>query len=154
MKGAPDMKILTATALVAAQLASALPAHAADLVGGAEPAQGRMGAFAGTRLRVELGGRHDGRARFGLTLAPISQSQAMDGRSIRRFGEGFELGIAGREPARLRLAGYRVGPGGTLLEERDARLGLSTIETAAVAGGVIVVGLLALALIGRNDSDD
>lgn len=148
------MKILTAAALVAAQLVSASPVLAADLVGGPEPAQARMGAFAGARLRVALGGRHDGRTRFGLALAPISQSRTMDGRGVRRFGEGFELGISGREPAGLRLAGYRVGPGGALLDERHTRLGVSTIGTAAIVGGVIVVGLVGLALIARNDSDD
>lgn len=148
------MKILTAAALVAAQLVPASQAAGADLAAGAEFAPARMGAFAGARLRVGLGGRHDGPARFGLTLAPISQSRTMDGRSVRRFGEGFELGFGGREPARLRLAGYRVGPGGTLLDERDTRLGVSTIGTAAIVGGVIVVGLVGLALIGRNDDDN
>ncbi len=148
------MKIITAAALVAAQLA-ATPAFAADLVdsAGAAPAQVRMGAFAGTRLRVELGGRHEGRTRFGLSLAPISHSQAADGRVTLRYGEGFEYGVAGRQPAALRLAGYRIGPGGTLVDERGTRLGVSTIEAAAIAGGVIVVGLVALALIGRNDND-
>lgn len=147
------MKIVTAAALVAAQLASASPVLGADLVDGAGQPQVRIGAFAGTRLRVELGGRHQGRTRFGLSLAPVSQSRTMDGRSTLRYAEGFEYGIAGRQPAAIRLAGHRIGPGGRLIDEDGTRLGVSTIEAAAIAGGVIVVGLVALALIGRSDDD-
>lgn len=146
------MKAIAAASLVAAQLAAAAPTLAADLVAGADPAQVRMGAFAGARFRVELGGRHGGRARIGLALTPTSHSQSADGRVSLRYAEGLEFGLAGREPARLRLAGYRIGPGGSLSgEKRDARLGISTLGAAGIAGGVIVVGFLVLALAYRSD---
>jgi hypothetical protein len=145
------MKAIAAASLVAAQLVTAAPAFAADLVAGSDPAQVRMGAFAGARFRVELGGRHDGRARIGLALAPTSHSQSADGRVSLRYAEGFEFGVTGREPARLRLAGYRIGPGGSLSDGRDPRLGISTLGAAGIAGGVIVVGFLVLALAYRSD---
>ncbi len=132
-------------------LLAAAPAAGADLGAIADPAQVRMGAFAGARVRLGFGGPDEGRVRAGLALAPFSRSQTMDGRASLRYGDGLEFGIAGREPARLRLAGYRLGPGPARGDSGGPRLGLSTIETTLVIGGVIVVGLLGLALIGRSD---
>lgn len=145
------MKTLAAASLIAAQLLAAAPARAADLGVTADQAQVRMGAFAGARVRLALGGRDEGRVRAGLTLAPFSHSQTMDGRTASRYADGLEFGISGSEPASVRLAGYRIGPGPVRGEAGGPRLGLSTIETALVVGGVIVVGLLGLALIGRSD---
>jgi hypothetical protein len=145
------MKAIAAASLIAAQLLAAAPAGAADLAASGDPAQVRMGAFAGARVRLEFGGRRNGQVRAGLALAPFSRSQTMDGRTALRYGEGFEFGISGREPAQVRLAGYRIGQSGPLRDGSAPRLGLSTIETALVVGGVIVVGLLGLALIGRSD---
>lgn len=147
------MKKITAAALVAAQLATAAPASAAELLASGDPAQTRLGAFAGGRLRVELGGRNEGRPRLGLTVAPYSHRQAPDGRVTLRYGEGVEFGLVGREPARLRLAGYRLAPGGVAVDSNGRRLGLSTLETAGIVAGVIVVGSLAFALAFRADDD-
>jgi len=147
------MRIVIAAALIAAQFAATAPANAAELVDGREKAQTRIGAFAGARLRLPLGRRQESRARVGLALAPISQSRAIDGRGTLRYGEGFEYGFAGREAASLRVAGYRVGPGGALSDARGQRLGVSTIGAAAIVGGVIVVGLVATALLIRSDED-
>lgn len=144
------MKTIAAASLIAAQLLAAAPARAADLVANADPAQVRMGAFAGARVRLDVGGRHDGRVRAGLALTPFSRSQTGDGRIALRYGEGLEFGIAGREPAQVRLAGFRLTPGGVRREGPGPRLGLSTIETTLVVGGVIVVGLLGLAFFGRS----
>jgi hypothetical protein len=145
------MKTIAAASLIAAQLLAAAPASAADLVANADPAQVRMGAFAGARVRLGFGGRDEGRVRAGLTLAPFSRSQTMDGRTASRYADGLEFGIAGREPAGVRLAGYRIGQGPMRADTGGPRLGLSTIETALVVGGVIVVGLLGLAFFGRSD---
>lgn len=148
------MKTITAVSLIAAQLLAAAPVRAADLgVVAADQAQVRMGAFAGARVRLGFGGPERGRVRAGLALAPFSRSQAMDGRASLRYGEGFEFGIAGREPAGFRLAGYRLGQGPMRGDAGGPRLGLSTLGTAAVVGGGIVVALLALALVGRSDDD-
>lgn len=145
------MKTIAAASLIAAQLLAAAPVRAADLGVTADQAQVRMGAFAGARFRVAFGGRDEGRVRAGLTLAPFSRSQNMDGHATLRYGEGLEFGIAGREPARLRLAGYRISPGPARGDASGPRLGLSTIETTLVVGGVIVVGLLGLAFFGRGN---
>lgn len=144
------MKTIAAASLIAAQLLAAAPAGAADLVASGDPAQVRMGAFAGARIRLDFGGRQDRQVRAGLTLAPFSRSQTMDGRTALRYGDGFEFGIAGREPAEVRLAGYRIGSSDPLRGGTGQRLGLSTIETTLVVGGVIVVGLLGLAFFGRS----
>ena len=148
------MKMITATALVAAQLASAASVSAADLAGPAEASQTRMGAFAGGRLRVELGGRHDRRARVGLALAPYSESRAGDGRTTFRYGEGFEFGIAGREPAQVRMAGHRLTSDGLLVDEDGRRLGVSTLGAAGIVAGVLVVGAVAAALLIRSNESD
>jgi hypothetical protein len=148
------MKTITAVSLIAAQLLAAAPVHAADLgVAAADQAQVRMGAFAGARVRLAFGGPERDQVRAGLALAPFSRSQAIDGRASLRYGEGFEFGIAGRGPAGFRLAGYRLGQGPMRGDTGGPRLGLSTLETAAVVGGGIVVALLAVALVGRNDDD-
>lgn len=145
------MKTIAAASLIAVQLLAATPVRAADLGVTADQAQVRMGAFAGARLRLAFGGPEQGRVRAGLALAPFSRSQTIDGRASLRYGEGFEFGIAGRGPAGFRLAGYRIGQGPVRGDTGGPRLGLSTIETSLVVGGVIVVGLLALALVGRSD---
>ncbi len=147
------MKRITAAALVAAQLAAAAPASGAELLAAGDPAQTRLGAFAGGRLRVELGGRHDGRPRLGLTVAPYSHRQAGDGRVTLRHGEGVELGIVGREPARVSFAGYRLAPGGAPVDSNGRRLGVSTLGAAGIAAGVILVGAAAFALAFRADDD-
>jgi hypothetical protein len=148
------MKTMIAVSLIAAQLLAAAPVRAADLgIVADDQTQVRTGAFAGARVRLAFGGPERGRVRAGLALAPFSRSQTIDGRASLRYGEGVEFGIAGRERAGFRLAGYRLGQGPMRGDTGGPRLGLSTLETAAVVGGGIVVALLALALVGRNDDD-
>lgn len=147
------MKKLTIAALVAAQLASvAQPAMAADLVQQETP---RMGAFAGARLRIPLGGaREERRLRAGLTLAPTMRNQGADGASRLSFGEGLEFGIAGREPARLSLAGVpvnRLARSGTGPDGQ--RLGISTIGWIAIGVGTAIVIVVGAAVICSQDSD-
>lgn len=145
------MKTIAAASLIAAQLLAAAPVRAADLgVIAADQAQVRMGAFAGARVRLGFGGGDEGRVRAGLTLAPFSRSQTIDGHASLRYGDGLEFGIAGRGPAGFRLAGYRLGQGPMRGDTGGPRLGLSTLGTAAIVGGVIVVGLLGLAFFGRS----
>lgn len=147
------MKKITAIALVVAQLGSAAPATAADLAATGDATQTRLGAFAGGRIRLPLGGRNDRAARVGLTLAPYSQSRAIDGRTTLRYGEGVEFGLVGRQPARLRLAGHRLASDGTLVDDDGRRLGVSTLGAAGIAAGVIVAGAIIAALAIRNDDD-
>jgi hypothetical protein len=148
------MKMIAAAALVAAQLAAAAPARAAELLDTAGTAQSRTGAFAGARFRVELGGKSDGKARAGLTVAPLRQSRSSEGETKLRFGEGLEFGTASGERSGVRVAGHRLAPGAGLADADDRRLGVSTIEAAAIVGGVIVAGFLVVALAFRSDNDD
>ena len=145
------MKIITAAALVAAQLAAA-PASGAELIDPPAAANTRMGTFAGARASVALGGKSEG-ARFGLALAPVQRSQNGQGEAKLRFGEGVEFGIAGSRPPALSLAGHRIASDGGLVDEKGRKMGVSTIGAAGIAAGVIVIGLVVLALAVRSDED-
>lgn len=147
------MKVVAISALLAAQILQTSPALAAELVGHADTAHSQMGAFAGARLRVDLGGRRDGRTGAGLVLAPVSRNQTSEGRSSLGYGEGIELRVSGQDPASLRLFGHRFRPGGRMEDEDGNRLGVSTLGVAAIAAGVIVVGAVVLALAVRSDDD-
>jgi len=147
------VKKLMIAALVATQLLSApQPAAAADLV---ERDSTQMGAFAGARLRVPLGGaREERHIRAGLTLAPTIRAQYADGASRLRFGEGLELGVTGRQPLRLSLAGTpinRLGQGGRGPDGQ--RLGVSTIGWIAIGVGAAVVIVIGAAAICAADHD-
>ena len=146
------MKKLTIAALLAAQLTAAQPALAAELVTQEAP---QMGAFAGARLRVPLGGeREQRRLRAGLTLAPTMHVRDSAGSERLRFGEGLELGITGREPVRLSFGGTpvnRLGQRGTGPDGQ--RLGISTLGWIAIGVGaaiVIVVGAAAICASDHN----
>ena len=139
-------------ALVAAPLlVGAQPAAAA---GFEEMASVESGAFAGARIRLSLGGKHqDRKLRAGLTVAPTLRSQSMAGHARTRFGEGLELGFTGERPLALSLAGRPVSgllPGGGKSED-ERRLGVSTTGYIAIGAGVV---LLVGALILYQDARD
>ena len=147
------MKILTMTALIAAQmLAFVQPAGAAELT---EARTQQMGGFAGLRLRVPMDGNAEQRQiRAGLTVAPVMQSRTMSGESQVRIGEGLELGIAGDQPIRLSLAGTPVsqlaqGPAGP----DGRRMGISTIGWIAIGVGVAAVIVVGAAVLCASDHD-
>ena len=65
-----------------------------------------MGMFGGLRVRMALGGNAGAeRLRAGLAFAPAMHSRLANGESRLRIGEGLELGLRGREPVRLSIAG-------------------------------------------------
>ena len=101
------MKNYALAGLVAAQLiVAAQPAAAASFD---EMASVQTGTFAGARMRLSLGGgQQERKLRAGLTLAPMLRSQAISGESRMRFGEGVELGFAGKRPLTLSLSGRPV----------------------------------------------
>lgn len=149
------MKTLTIAALIGAQLlATAQPARAAEL----EPRTQQMGAFGGLRVRVPLD-RHarSQPVRAGLTVAPTLTSRDLRGRSEMRLGEGLELGISGREPVRLLLAGQDVRRLGAAQEgeqdESDRDGGPSTLGWVAIAAGALLIGLVAAVAICSSDTD-
>ena len=109
----------------------------------------QSGTFAGARIRLSLGGKQqDRKFRAGLTLAPTLRSQSVSGETRMRFGQGLELGVAGKRPLALSLAGRPVSnllPGGNKSED-ERRLGISTVGYVAIGAGIaLVVGAVVLA---------
>lgn len=135
------MKKLTIAALIAGQLmTTAAPAVAAELT---EARTQQMGGFAGLRVRLPLDGRAGERQlRAGLAVAPVMQTRTLEGEMRTRIGEGLELGVTGREPVRLSVAGTTVsqlaqGPVGP----DGQRLGVSNVGWIAIGAGVVIAGL-------------
>lgn len=132
------MKTLTLAALIAAQLAAAAPASAADLDGRSAFMDDRRSGFAGVRIRARSGGRDSG-LRASVTVAPTVHSR-VGAVSRMNMGEGLELGVSPGSRPELRLAGQRVdqmnlfGP-----PPPEDRANLSTLATVAIVGGVIIV---------------
>jgi hypothetical protein len=146
------MKKLTVAALVAGQLLTAAqPAFAAELIDGRTQ---QIGAFAGARVRVPLGGDvRQRQLRAGLTLAPTLRTLAADGQSQLRFGEGLELGVTGREPVRLLLAGQDVRRLGAAEDDNDRHGGPSTLGWIAIGVGAAIVIVVGAAVLCASDHD-
>jgi hypothetical protein len=142
---------LTAASLIAP------PGFAATLEGHPSSAHHRVGAFAGARLRVAMGGETAGRPRLGLAVAGMDYRQSSDGRISARLGEGMELGLAADRKLRLSLAGQPVGIRPSLQgsdEDEDEDGGIST--ALLIAGGVVVaLGIGALLFVDAvNDASE
>lgn len=146
------MKNVAIAALVAGQLLTAAqPALAAELV---DSHGQQIGAFAGARLRVPLDGNvRQRRIRAGLTLAPTLRTLAADGQSQLRFGEGLELGITGREPVRLLLAGQDVRRLGAAEDDNDRHGGPSTLGWIAIGVGAALAIVVGAAVLCASDHD-
>ncbi len=98
-------------------------------------------AFAGARLRLQLG--RSSSAQAGLMIAPLGRSIGSDGAVRLRIGEGLALGIRPEQPLALTLAGQRLdrlgsAPGGRNVPPSE-RKGISTLGYAAVGVGVLLV---------------
>ena len=151
------MKPLVVGALVAAQiLGCAQPASAADV---AEQRSQQMGAFVGLRLRLPLDGDAGQRQlRAGLAVAPTMHSRTIDGESRLRIGEGLELGLVGREPVRLTLAGQDVRRLGAAQQgepdEDGERRGPSTVAWVAIGVAALVVVTAAVGALWLEDRID
>lgn len=151
------MKRSIAAGLVAALLLPvAQPAMAADF---ADARDVRTGAFAGVRLRLPLGGDRARRGvQAGLTVAPAVVSTAMDGRSRRGIVEGIELGLRGREPVALRLAGTRIDRLGVAPANQapgGRRSGVSTLGWIGIGVGTIVVAVaIGTAILAHEISEN
>ena len=153
------MKKLTIAALVAAQLASAAPARAADLIEAAGPDSTRIGSFAGARLRISLDREPRERVRAGLTIASTAQSLRADGAARLRISDGLEFGVTDRRGPALSLSGQPVnrlvaggaGPNG---ERRN----VSTLGWVGIGVGVVLVGVVGYGLwlnheLSSNEGD-
>lgn len=135
------MKGMTIAALIAGQLSA--PALAADLVAAEET---RAGAFGGLRISVPLDGarREQRPVRAGLTIAPTLQARNLEGEARTLIGQGLELGVAGRGPVTLSLAGtrlHRLGAAQGETEEEDEG-GISTLAIVGI-GAAVLVGVVA-----------
>ncbi|HEX8654430.1 MAG TPA: hypothetical protein VF693_04310 [Allosphingosinicella sp.] len=136
------MKRIAIGALVAAQLASAVPASAAELIDSAAPSSNRMGSFAGARLRISLDREPRERIRAGFAIAPTTLGVRADGATRLRIGEGVEFGLSERRGPALslngrtvnELAGGRPGPDGQ-------RQNVSTAGWVAIGVGTVVVAV-------------
>jgi hypothetical protein len=149
------MKKLTIAVLLAGQVpAAAQPAMAADFALAQEQ---RAGAFAGLRLRMPLDGPQRRQVRAGFALAPTFGTRGMNGESRLRIGEGLELGITGRQPVRLLLAGQDVRRLGAAQrgegQENDRGGGPSTLGWIAIGVGAAVVIVVGAAALCASDHD-
>jgi hypothetical protein len=140
-------KLIIATLVGSQIMASAAPAAAADLDERQASSQRQLGAFAGARLRIPLGGSESGKARAGLALAPTLHSLRSDGSLRTRHADGVELSLAGQRKMQLTLAGRPVSQ---LAAGRRApegqKLGVSTVGWVAIGVGTIVLLVAALAV--------
>jgi hypothetical protein len=141
------MKTLTMAALVAAQLAGAAPASAAELIDSAAPSASRMGSFAGARLRISLDRAPRERVRAGLTIAPTTLAMRSDGATRLRIGEGMEFGLSERRGPSLSLSGRPVSElaGGGRGPDGE-RQNISTFGWVGIGVGVVVVGVVGFGL--------
>ena len=132
------LAMLAAVQLVAGQAAAATlePVEAGPV---------RAGAFAGARLTVTLGGAGHRQLRGGLGLGPLRTGQLADGRIVRHFGEGLQLGPTGRGGFALSAGGRQViGPVHAREGEAERRKGVP--GWALIAGGaVLLLGAAAVA---------
>jgi hypothetical protein len=147
------MKRLTIGALLGAQLlAAAPPASAAELESVRDQ---RMGAFGGLRVRLPLGGAvRDRPVSAGLALAPTLHARLGGGETRLRIGDGLELGLRGREPLRLSIAGRDVRG---LAARQDGGEDGGIPTGAWIAGGIVLVTLAGVVFIGvalENADDD
>jgi hypothetical protein len=131
-------------ALPAAQIAAA-PAFAAELDTRSPFAENQRGAFAGIRLRADVGARET-RLRGSLAIAPTTHNRR-GSNSKMAMGEGLELSLAPAGKPELLLAGQRLDRMSLLGEDvKPDRANMSTLaKVAIVAGVVVVVGFVAFA---------
>ena len=129
-------KILIAAVLVTQAAPFAAPAQAAELAGGLQPHENRMGAFAGARVRIALGETRRDRVRAGLAIAPTLH-RISEGNARLNIGEGLEYGFTGRRSAAVSLAGLRISDMGRAPE--GSRRNVSTAGWIAIGVGTVVV---------------
>lgn len=126
--------------------------QAASLGDDGRHAVSRVGAFAGARLRIDLGRQSDDRGRIGIAIAPLRASARTDGTRTLRIGEGLDLSFDVARTPRLSIAGRPL----------DRRFGASEGKKGGVptwvliTGGVVVVlGIGAALFIDRlEDASD
>jgi hypothetical protein len=136
-----NMKVIMLAALLVAQFnAVGAPVRAAELIAAEQPGTQQVGAFAGARLRLPLGGHERQRARVALSASPTLHQLQPNGEWRARIGRGLELGGRGDRPL-LTFAGRPVGR----LAETEAAPDGTRRNISPV--GWVAIGVGALALI-------
>lgn len=114
-------------------LAAAQPAFAGSAADALGPGSGRMGAFAGARLSLDLGGARRAPVRAGVMLTGTRTDVAADGSRRTELRDGLAFGFAGGRTA-VTFAGRPV-------RELAPRRNASTAGTVAiVVGGLVLAG--------------
>ena len=135
------MRLVIAAALCLTSVATS--AQAAELDGRSPFVDNQRGAFAGVRLRADLGGKERD-VRASLTVAATAHSRrGADSRMA--IGDGLELSFSPtKAKPELMLAGRRLDQMNLWARPAEEKKDLSTLATVAiVAGVVLVVGAVA-----------
>ena len=144
------MRLVIAAALCLSSVATS--AHAAELDGRGFFVDNQRGAFAGVRLRAELGGEERD-VRASLTVAATAHSRrGADSRMA--MGDGLELSFSPRRARpELMLAGRRLDRMNLWGRPADEKKDLSTLATVAIVAGVVLVaGAVAFVHIANEAS--
>ena len=147
------MRKLLIAGIVAGQVvAAAQPVMAAEIEGPSHFVDNQRGAFAGVRLRANLGGGERD-VRTILTVAATSHSRrGADSRMA--MGDGLELSFSpDKAKPELMLAGRRLDRMDLWGRPAEEKKDLSTLATVAiVAGVVLVVGAVAFVHVANEAS--
>lgn len=145
-------KLVIAALLVGQGMSAAAPATAAEIYDPQASSQRQFGAFAGTRVRIPLGGGVE-KAHAGFAFT----NMRVDASGARRFSKGLELGFAGDQTLRVSVAGQPLQSetlaltSGTRVPE-GRKAGVSTIGWVAIGVGAtaLLVGALWLTCLEAN----
>lgn len=132
-------RMLIAALVAAAQiLPAATPAQAAELDGRSYFVDNQRGAFAGVRLRANLGGR-ERNVRASLAVASTAHSRrGADSRMA--IGDGLELSLSPHKAGpEVTLAGRRLDQMNLFGRPDDDKKDLSTLATVGIVAGVVLV---------------
>lgn len=129
---------------------AAQPALAASLEEHPSAGQHRLGAFAGARFRVAIGGERAGEARLGLAIAGVDHRRSADGSLRTRFADGVEYGFAAKHGVGLSLAGQPVG----VSKDRLYASGGGGISPSLIVAGIVGVVVLGAAIGVYTAIDD
>lgn len=148
------MRKIPLAVLAALSFAAAPAAAAPDIAPESDLIAQETGAFAGARLRLPLAGGAEARAlRAGLVMAPTLRRRAADGGASTHFGEGLELGLAGRSPPTLSIAGQPLA--GSLPEDGPGRrAGVSTLGWVAIGTAVVLAAGTLWFVDAMNESSE
>ncbi len=134
---------------------AAQPVAAARLDGRDGAAERELGAFAGARLRVPLGGDARARPSAGLTLAPALRGRDAYGDARLQVGEGVGFGLRGDGGAGLSIAGR---PALMLLRPAGnaprGKAGVSTLGWVGIGAAVLVTGAVGFFAWALDEAED